>query len=194
MTLNQSAQQGDVAGPQSMRELLLDGMALFDEQLGKLTDADVDRPTPCSDWTVDGLVRHTADTADRVSKALRGETWEASTSTAPPVDRWQEASADLRQQLEATPLDSRWPIPDDAPHGKFRFHGCDFAIHSWDLSVALGSEVELPAGWVGYMDTFFHALPAAALRRPRAFHDPVDHLEGDGPTRQLMAFLGRRPL
>jgi uncharacterized protein (TIGR03086 family) len=194
MTVNQPAPQDDAPGPESMRALLLDGMALFEEQLDKVTDDDLGRPTPCSDWTVEGLVRHTADTADRVSAALRGDTWEPSASTASPTQRWREASAGLRQQLEATPIDSRWPIPEDAPHGKFRFHGCDFAIHSWDLSVALGSEVELPAGWVGYMDTFFRALPAEVLRRPRAFHDPAEPVSGEGPTRQLMAFLGRRPV
>lgn len=193
MTMHEST-PGSTTGPASMSDLLLGGMALFDTELGKVDAADWDRPTPCTDWTVEALVRHTADTADRVTAALQGGTWEASTSTAPPIERWQEASADLRAQLEATPLDSRWPIPDDAPHGKFRFHGCDFVIHSWDLSVSIGQEVELPAGWVTYMDSFFTSLPSEMLRRPRAFHDPVAPAADDGPTRQLMAFLGRRPL
>jgi len=182
------------AGPTSMTALLLQGMDIFDAEVAKVTTDDWSRPTPCSDWSVTELVRHTADTADRVSAALRGETWEASTSTAQPTERWKEASSDLRAEIDRVPLDDRWPIPDDSPHAKFRFHGCDFAVHTWDLSVALGDEVELPAGWVAYMDEFFHATPAEALRKPRAFHDPAEASPDEGPTRQLMAFLGRRPL
>lgn len=182
------------AGPTSMTALILQGMGMFDATVAKVTADDWSRPTPCSDWTVTELVRHTADTADRVSAALRGDTWEASTSTAQPDERWKEASSDLRAELDRTPLDDRWPVPDDAPDAKFRFHGCDFAVHTWDLSVALGDEVELPAGWVTYMDEFFHAVQPEKLRRPRAFHDPAAAAPDEGPTRQLMAFLGRRPL
>jgi uncharacterized protein (TIGR03086 family) len=180
-------------GPTSMTQLLLQGMDLFDAELAKVTSDDWQRPTPCAEWNVSELVRHTADTADRVSAFLRGETWEASTSIAQPAERWKEASTDLRAGLDRTPLDARWPIPEDAPHAKFRFHGCDFAVHTWDLSVALGHEAELPAGFVTYMDRFFHAVPPEVLRRPRAFHDPEEPGEDDGPARRLMAFLGRRP-
>ena len=181
-------------GPTSMTQLMLQGMDLFDAEVAQVTAEDWERPTPCSEWTVTELVRHTADTADRVTAGLRGETWEASTSTAQPMERWKEASSDLRAELDRTPLDDRWPIPEDAPHAMFRFHGCDFAVHTWDLSVARGHEVEFPAGWVTYMDDFFHAVQPEKLRRPRAFHDPEVSAPGDGPTRRLMAFLGRRPL
>lgn len=182
------------AGPMSMTALLLQGMDIFDAEIAKVTADDLARPTPCADWVVSDLVRHTADTADRVSAALRGETWQASTSKAQPTERWKEASNDLRTELERVTLDDRWPIPDDSPHAKFRFHGCDFVVHSWDLSVALGDEVELPAGWVTYMDEFFHAVRPELLRKPRAFHAPAEATPEEGPTRQLMAFLGRRPL
>lgn len=186
--------QDPATGPASMNDLLQQGMDLFAAELAQVGPSDWDRPTPCSEWTVADLVRHTADTADRVTVALQAGTWEPSTSTASPAARWEEAGAALRAQLAATPLDDQWPVPDDAPHGKFRFHGCDFAIHAWDLSVARGSETALPSGWVSYMDEFFRSLPAQALRRPRAFDEAVDPAGDDGPTRQLMAFLGRHPL
>ncbi len=179
-------------GPTSMTQLLLQGMDIFEVELAKVTADDWDRPTPCSEWTITELVRHTADTADRVSAALRGETWEASPSTAQPAERWKEASSELRAELDRVPLDDRWPIPDDAPDAKFRFHGCDFGVHAWDLSVGRGEEVELPAGWVTYLDEFFRAVQPEKLRRPRAFHDPEQPEAGDGPTRRLMAFLGRK--
>ena len=88
---------------------------------------------------------------------------------------------------------TRWPLPDDSPQAKLRFHGCDFAVHRWDLAVALGRDEELPTPWVSFMDGFFRSVPAEQLRRPRAFHDPEQPSEDDGPTRRLMAFLGRRP-
>ena len=179
-------------GPTSMTQLLLHGMELFDQQLAMVTPDDWARPTPCSEWTVADLARHTSDTADRVSTALRGDTWAPSTSTADPAGRWKEASTDLRAELIRAPLDDSWPIPNDSPHAKFRFHGCDFAVHSWDLSVALGSEIELPAGYVAYMDDFFRATAPEVLRRPRAFHDALEPQVSDDPTRRLMAFLGRK--
>lgn len=182
------------AGPTSVTDLLLKGMDLFDDEIAKVGADDWQKPTPCEEWTVTELVRHAADTCDRITDVLRGGTWEASTSAAPPAERWKEASTDLRAQLEKTPLDDRWPIPDDSPHAKYRFHGCDFAVHTWDLSVALGDERELPAGLVTYMDDFFHATAPEVLRKPRAFADPVEPTDADHPTRRLMAFLGRRPL
>lgn len=181
-------------GPTSISSLLLDGMQLFDAEVAKIGDDDWSRPTPCSDWTVTELVRHTADTADRVTAFLRGETWEASTSQARPADRWHEARTELRTQMHGATVDDRWPIPEDSPYAKLRFHGCDFAVHTCDLATALGRDDELPEGWVAYLDEFFHSVTPEVLRRPRAFHDPQNPVEGDGPTRRLMAFLGRQPL
>lgn len=181
-------------GPTSIKSLLLGGMDLFHEELCQVAPEDWTRPTPCAEWTVTDLVRHTADTADRVTAFLRGEDWHASTSSAAPTERWAEARDELRAGLEMASVDDRWPIPEESPYAKLRFHGCDFVVHTWDLAVARGEEKELPAAWVGYLGEFFHSVPAEVLRRPRAFHEPSEPGEGDGPTRRLMAFLGRRPL
>jgi uncharacterized protein (TIGR03086 family) len=181
------------AGPDSLSTVLLDGMRLLDDELRHVGPDDWSRPTPCADWTVEDLVRHAADTADRAAAFLRGDTWEASTSEDAAGDRWRAASAHLTETLASHPADGRWPIPGDAPHAKLLFHGCDFTVHRWDLAVALGREGELPEPWVTFMDGFFRSLPPEVLRRPRAFHAPVEPARGDGPTRRLMAFLGRRP-
>src|SRR4051794_2884488 len=181
-------------GPTSITSVLLQGMDLFGDELRTVTPDDWTRPTPCSDWTVADLVRHAADTADRATTILRGETWEPSSSTASPEDRWSESSAGLRAVLTSLELDQRWPLPDDSPQAKLMFHGCDFAVHRWDLAAALGRSEELPTPWVSFMDGFFRSVPAELLRRPRAFHDPEQPSADDGPTTRLMAFLGRRPL
>ncbi len=181
-------------GPASLSDVLLQGMDLFESELDRVADHDWTKDTPCAEWSIDDLVRHVADTADRASAFLRGQTWQASESAAPTRERWADSSAQLRKILAETALDDRWPLPADSPHAKLLFHGCDFTIHRWDLAVARGEEEELPRGWVSFMDSFFRSLPAEVLRRPRAFSDPVEPAESDGPTRRLMAFLGRRPL
>jgi uncharacterized protein (TIGR03086 family) len=181
-------------GPTSIKAVLLDGMDLFEEGLDQLSAEDWSKPTPCADWTVEELVRHVGDTADRASAFLRGETWQATASTAAADQRYAEAAKELRGVLAETTLDERWPLPSDSPNAKLMFHGCDFAVHRWDLAVARGEEEELPADWVALMDGFFRATPAEVLRRPRAFHDPVEPQPSDGPTRRLMAYLGRSPL
>ncbi len=179
--------------PHSLRSLLLQGMELFDQQLGRASESDAERSTTCAGWTISDLVAHTADTADRAVAILRDETWAASDSDLSGPERWAKSSAALRNVLVTADLDDRWPLPDDAPHAKLRFHGCDFAVHRWDLAQSLGIDEELPSGWVEYMDGFFRSLPADALRRPRAFDAPLPPTESDGPTRRLMAFLGRVP-
>ncbi len=189
--IDKRALRARFAGPASLTGLLAVGMDLFDEQVGQLSDEDWSRPSPCADWDVAALVRHTADTADRASAFLQGQAWEASTSPVPPAERWAEARDGLRRVLDRAEVDDRWPLPDDAPHAKLRFHGCDFAVHRWDLSVARGQEEELPEGWVAFMDGFFRSVPTEVLRRPRAFDPAREPAPGDGPTRTLMAFLGR---
>lgn len=181
-------------GPASIRDVLVEGMDLFESELDRVTAHDWANATPCADWTVADLVRHAADTADRASAFLRDQAWQASESASPARERWSEAGGQLRKVLAETALDDRWPLPSDSPHAKLLFHGCDFTVHRWDLAVARGEEAELPAAWVSFMDSFFRSVPAEVLRRPRAFSDPLEPADGDGPTRRLMAFLGRRPL
>lgn len=181
-------------GPASISAVLLQGLDLFDEELQHVSAGHWQLPTPCAGWSVEDLVRHAADTADRATAILNGAAWEPSSSAAPAAERWRESAAALRGTIAGTGIDDRWPLPEDSPQAKLRFHGCDFTVHRWDLSVALGREHELPAGWVAYMDGFFRSLPAGAIRRPRAFAASVDPAPADGPTRQLMAFLGRRPV
>ncbi|MXP20000.1 TIGR03086 family protein [Gordonia sp. HNM0687] len=183
-----------VATPQSLRSLLIGGMALFDERVAEVNADQFGRDTTCDGWTIEDLVQHTADTADRAVAFLRGATWVAPESTGPALDRWRETSAALRAQLKVSDLDGRWPLADDSPHAKLRFHGCDFAIHRWDLAQSLGIDEELPAGWLEYMNGFFRSLPDEAIRRPRAFAPELAPAPSDGPTARLMAFLGRRPL
>ena len=183
--------QGD-RPPTSITRLLAEGMDLFEEELAGVTKRDWGKETPCAGWTVEDVVRHTADTADRATAILRNELWEASESVASPKYRWMESSSALREALSNTMLDDRWPLPADSPDGKLMFHGCDFVVHRWDLGVGRGAERELPGGWVAFMDSFFHSVSAEVLRRPRAFHEPVQPEPSDGPTRRLMAFLGRR--
>ena len=180
--------------PTSITAVLLHGMDLFEDELDRTSGDDWDKHTPCADWTVAQLTCHVADTADRASAILRGQTWQQSDSTAAPRERWDEASTELRKVVGEITLDDRWPLPSDSPNAKLLFHGCDFTVHRWDLAVAIGQDEDLPAGWVTFMDEFFHSVPAEVLRRPRAFHDPEEPQEGDGPTRRLMSFLGRRPL
>lgn len=180
--------------PTSIRAALIGGMDLFDEAVARLGHGDLNRPTPCLGWTVADLVRHTGDTADRIPAFFAGERFVAVDGEVDPLAHWARARAGAAAAIESQELDERWPAAADSPHAKLLFNANDFAVHRWDLLSALGVEQELPGPWVDYLDRFFRSQPTEVLRRPRAFGDPLTPEPGDGPTRTLMAFLGRRPV
>jgi uncharacterized protein (TIGR03086 family) len=177
----------------SLRALIHDGVDLFTAQLDQVSDDQWTSSTPCSEWSIADLAAHVVHTAEGARAIVSGTPREEGRVPLAARAAWTGSSTALLAATSAAALDDRWPLPPDSPDAKLVFYACDFAIHSWDVASARGHEDELPDEWLDFMRTFFAAAPREALRRPRAFADPVDPRPGDGPTRILMAFLGRRP-
>jgi len=176
----------------SLRTLIEGGVELFSGQIGDLTEQDWGRRTPCSEWTIADVADHVVLTAEGARARVTGGVAEEGRPTEDGIlTRWSRASDALLATVAGATLDLRWPLPQTSKDAKLRFYACDFAIHSWDVSVGRGREAELPAAWLDFMNAFFRSLPNEALRKPRAFADPLDPRPGDGPTRTLMAYLGR---
>lgn len=167
--------------------------------LGAVTQADLDRPTPCADWTLGDLLAHMEDALDAFTEAAGGTLARASTPVAtatgalPPV---------LRIRDKACALLGAWSAP--APPGidvegrpvaselLLGAAALEVTVHGWDVARGLGLEHPLP-----------EALAARLLDLAHALVDPADRVVRFAPARpvpagapaadRLLAWLGRTP-
>ena len=97
--------------------------------LGAVTPEDVERATPCSDWTVADLSDHIVNsTAGMATMARGGEPdWAVSTHHDDPAAALQREGHSLVEALAAS--DSAFPEGMAA---------AELAVHTYDLATALG--------------------------------------------------------
>lgn len=157
-------------------------------QLGSLVEsvqpADLDRPTPCSDWTVRELLGHVVQGPANFATSVRGGKPDWSAGSELPED-WADTF-----RTHADDLRAAWDENPDAQGGA-GFQTAELAVHAWDLATALGKDSgELDAGVAeaGYA-TMSQALTPEA--RGQAFRPEQDAPEDAGPYERLAAFAGR---
>ena len=102
----------------------------------RVTADDLDKPTPCTKWTVADLLDHLLVSTDNFRRQAEGSEadWDAS---APKVE---DRAAELRARAEA--LHSAWDSSDEAAKAS-SFAAPEFAVHGWDLATAIGAADEL---------------------------------------------------
>jgi uncharacterized protein (TIGR03086 family) len=100
--------------------------------LGRVDDAALERPTPCAEWTVGGLVDHVVRAPVVFTTIMRGE--QPDWASAPPrigsdrVGRFREASDGLVRSWESASGDSPSPLD---------WQLAELAVHTWDLAASL---------------------------------------------------------
>lgn len=162
--------------------------AVFSDRLGSVADADWGRPTPCSDWNVQGLVDHAVGSQTRFGSML---------GLTVPDSSWATVQAEMAGLLSRP----------DAVAGAVAVPGLgeltkeqildictyDLLIHTWDLSRAIGGDERLPEPLVQSCMEWLQALPVEVLRSPGRYTSAVEV----GPTASLqdrmLAFAGRTP-
>lgn len=165
-------------------------LALTLDRLRAVADADLDRPTPCSDYTVAELVDHMTGTLSVIGAT-------AGATAGPPG-----ATADAESQIAAVagPALAAWRARGTT--GEVEFGGgavpaevplsvalAELFVHGWDLARATGQSFE-PADHVT-------AAVDAAVRgvipddRGDSFGPPLPE-DGLDPVESLMAFTGRQ--
>lgn len=149
----------------------------------------LDRPTPCPDWDVAALADHVIAGPGRFLAMMRGERpdWSA---PAPQVSTgWGAAFRGPADDLihawhQFERDDGEIVIPPE-------FQVAEFAVHGWDLTVALGrSTTELDPEVAETALTFLHAT-LTPDRRGEAFGPEQPVPAGAGPYEALAAFAGR---
>ena len=149
------AQLGQLAGPLS-------------EVVGGITPNQLDRPTPCAEFTVRGVLEHMVGGATAFAAAYRGQA-PAEPDLTDALNALGPALEDLGAAMSAPgALDQKIAAPfGEVPGETFaRFVVLDGLVHGWDLATATGQAYDPPGG-----ATPIERLAAYTGRRPLATTD-----------------------
>lgn len=183
VVVNADAQMGIVALIRSLEQ----AATLLD----RVGAADLDRPTPCTDWTVRQLANHLIAVPRIFVTQLQG---------APPGWNGREDYAmQLGEELRTrgNTLINLWrevSAADALMVGDPDWQSAEIAIHTWDLAAALG--VDTGPGGPLDQSVAERALVAFAQtlgpqRKGRAFSDALRAPQGANAYEHLAAYAGR---
>lgn len=179
-----------------MPELLqLDAMALA--MLGKdvavLDDADLQKPTPCTGWTITDLIQHMNERHEAVIAPLLplvSPPAEPRDSFAVTAARWVAA---MEQTGDVVELPRQEPIAKDQ---MLSIHFVDMLVHRWDLSRALNRPCRLPQRFTTLALPVARRItaPGSPLNGPNGVYRPAYPTDAALPAiDNIAALLGRDP-
>ena len=163
----------------------------------------LDNPTPCANFTVQGILDHMMGGASAFVPAFLGEAagdgaTAASTADTPagqvPAAEFRAAMTSLLDSVNAPGAMDRMI---DAPFGRVpgsvfaRFVAFDGLVHGWDLSLATDRAYEPPADVVADVSAFAHEALGPDMRDGDTFAAEATAPAGAGDLVQLVAFSGR---
>jgi uncharacterized protein (TIGR03086 family) len=170
----------------------------------QITDADLDRATPCSEWTVRQLLNHLIGTLhlgralleDTAPEAAMGPGGLPDTDllSGDPAKAYRlgmegllaAAGPDTLARMHTTPLGE---MPGAVLGG---FTTLDIAVHGWDLATAIGRPFALDDALATDILVFAQQTISGETRAPRI--GPEVAIDGTASTSdRLVAYLGRTP-
>ncbi len=163
--------------------------------VGGITPDQLDRPTPCADYTVRGVLEHMIGGATMFAAAFRGEA-APEPDLRNPLQGFGPALENLGASISAPgALDRTVAAPfGEVPGETFaRFVILDGLVHAWDMAVATGQPYDPPAELVAAADAFARGA-VDPLRDGTTFADAVEPAPDASPIERLAAYTGRRPL
>lgn len=155
----------------------------------------LDRPTPCADLTVRGVLEHMIGGATSFAAAYRGQP-PAEPDLRDVLGGFGPALEDLAAAISAPgALDRTVAAPfGEVPGETFaRFVVLDGLVHGWDLATATGQTYDPPADLVAAVDAFARQA-LDPLRDGQTFADAAEPAADATPIERLAAYTGRRPL
>jgi uncharacterized protein (TIGR03086 family) len=162
----------------------------------------LDARTPCTDWDLAALVRHTLYWAPLLAAAGRRTTPTpvADSERAVPLDGWPaaldaahadvvDAWSDPAAWTGSTSLGSPDPMPAEVIGGMVVG---ELVVHGWDLARAAGVRPEWPADVLAAVHEA--AVGMAGMGRDMGIFGPEVAVPADAPTLdRIVAVLGRDP-
>jgi uncharacterized protein (TIGR03086 family) len=157
------------------------------------TPAQLDLPTPCTEFTVRGVLEHMIRGATMFAAAYRGTT-PTMLDTTDPLAAFGPALADLAAAITAPgALDRTVAAPFGEVDGETfaRFVVLDGLVHGWDLATATGQPYDPPDALIDAAEAFARRT-LDPLRDDVTFGTPVQPPADATRIEQLAAFTGRR--
>lgn len=160
------------------------------------------RPTPCREWDLRMLLRHSCESLAAVDEGIgtgcvgRDAAAEGDDLVADPARAFRDRAGQLldawtssghqRQiiQIVDCPLAASLMIATAA---------LEIAVHGWDISQACGQREPIPRALATALLSIAPALVPRAARYP-LFAAPVTAAATAGPSDRLAAYLGRSPV
>jgi uncharacterized protein (TIGR03086 family) len=175
--------------------------------VSKVQADDLDRPTPCAEWTLADLLAHMTAQHHGFAAAARGRgsdltAWQVRPLGPSPVTEYTDAAEDvLAAFAEPGVPDRKFELPEFHPVSHFPaaqaigFHLIDYVVHGWDvarslrLGYGLAPELAEPALRIAL------AVPNGANRlAPDAAFGPALTTSDDAdPLNRILSALGRYP-
>lgn len=156
-------------------------------------------PTPCREWDVEALMRHTVGVVANMGRAVSGQERLADVNGFPldadcagqfrtiadsTLDAWTAAGLDGETDIGAGPM----PLP-----VALGINLLDTATHSWDLARATDQPDRLPAELAETILGIATGLINDDVRGFAGFDPAVTISDDASPADRLAAFLGRQP-
>jgi uncharacterized protein (TIGR03086 family) len=154
--------------------------------LARVQPDDLDRPTPCTEWSVGQLIDHLVRDVSNFAATMRGEDADWSTPPgSPPADYVSAFRAG------ADDLARAWrEAGDDAPTNPDG-QTPELAVHTWDLATAIGVPTDTLDAEVAERALGFMAANLTPENRGSFFAAELESAPDDDPYARLAAFAGR---
>lgn len=169
-------------------ERWMETAAVFSDRLGSVSESDWGRPTPCSDWNVEGLVDHAVGSQARFGSML---------GLVVPDSSWDTVQGEMARLLsQPDAVAGTVAVPGLGELTKEQILDIctyDLLIHTWDLSRAVGADEQLPEPLVRTCMEWLQALPVEILRSPGRYTSAVDVGPDASLQERMLAFAGRTP-
>jgi uncharacterized protein (TIGR03086 family) len=165
----------------------------------QLEPTDLDNPTPCSNFTVHGVLDHMIGGATNFVPAFQGVS--PTEPAAPPVTAGKVPTAEFGQAmsslLDAVNSPGAMQRTISAPFGDVpgsvfaRFVAFDGLIHGYDLASSTGLVYDPPADVVAAVDSFAREALGPDMRDGDTFALETAAPDGASVLHKLVAFSGR---
>lgn len=169
------------------------------------TAADLDKPTPCAGWTLEGLLAHMTTQHYGFAAASTGDAdlarWRLRPLGDDPVATYRAAAEHVIGAFAADGIrDRMFPLPEVASDRLFpaaqaiSFHFVDYVVHSWDVARTLDLPVQFEPSLLEVALDVAKGVPGGAARlAPGAPFAPEVPWSGGSRLDEIVAILGRSP-
>jgi uncharacterized protein (TIGR03086 family) len=164
----------------------------------RIEPTQLDNSTPCTEFTVHGVLDHMMVLGGSFAYSFRGE--ETPESNAPPV-HGRVPAAEFRETMDellgAVNSPGAMERTIAAPVGEVsgatfaRFVAFDGLIHGWDLATATGLDYEPPSDVIAAVDDFARGALTSEMRDGDTFKAATTAPDEATQLEHLVAFSGR---